>query len=581
VADRLVARASDAADGPSPEDVVFDRLRSALPGAVRLHRNVRWVAAPGDGPNADGETDLLLVDPDRGLLVIEVKGGTIRVDGAGRWYAGHRLLEMSPAAQAERGKRRLVALFTGDADWIGGPPRAGHAVAFPGVDWASLGPGARSLSLDTPRDLVLDAEDLETDASARAAVERLWSFWLGSGGRGEPIPARDVDLMDRSIARPAELRPLLRREVDEGEREVRQLTAQQMWLLDALGERNRRVAISGGAGTGKTEVAAEKARRLARDGYRTLLLCFNQPLARRFRDDDRLAELIATGRLDALTFHELALRLDSAAGLRPPGPPPADAAALQAWFEATVDALDDAIAVVPDRWHAIVVDEGQDFAIGWLESIAFLLEDRADDVYFVFHDPGQGLYREDEVDALGFTPMTLPMNCRNPQAIHALAERFAHGATPSDAIRSDGPAPEIVEADGAAATVEAVRLALHRTLVEGKVPPWRVVVLVGTALWKSPVWRARTFGNAVLWNGSVDDDGHSLGLSLDAVPDQPSDTVLCETIHRFKGLDREVVILADLRADDPRLDRLLYIGITRAREHLVVVAPPDVCARLR
>lgn len=568
-------------DGPSPEDVVFDRLRSALPASVRLHRNVRWIAAAGDGPNADGETDILIVDPARGLLVVEVKGGVIRVDGRGRWYAGHRHLDLSPAAQAERGKHRLVALFTGEAGWVGGAPGCGHGVAFPGVDWASLGPGAHALALDTPRPIVIDAEDLDSDASAREAVERLWAFWLGHGSPGVPLPEHDVDLIERSIARPIELRPLLRREVEEGEREVRALTDQQKRILDALGTRNRRVAISGGAGTGKTELAAEKARRLARDGYRTLLLCFNQPLARRFRDDDALAELIAAGRLEALTFHELARRLDEAAGVLPPEPPAGDPTALQAWFDAIADALDDAIPLVPDRWHAIVVDEGQDFALGWLESLAFLLEDPLEDVLFVFHDPGQGLYRDDEVDALGLTSLTLPTNCRNPQSIHALAERFAHGATPSEAVRADGPAPEIVEATDAVETVDAVRVALHRTLVDGKVPPWKVAVLVGTALWKSPVWRARRFGNAVLWNGSVDDAGHSLGLSLDAVPDQPSDTVLCETIHRFKGLDREVVILADLRVDDQRLDRLLYIGITRAREHLVVVAPPDVCARLR
>lgn len=581
MADHRSVRASGGDDGPSPEDVVFDRLRSALPASVRLHRNVRWVAAAGDGPNADGETDVLVVDPERGLLVIEVKGGTIRIDGEGCWYAGHRHLEMSPAAQAERGKHRLVALFTGDPDWVGGPPLCGHGVAFPGVDWASLGPGAHALALDTPRPIVIDAEDLDSDASARAAVERLWAFWLGPGGRGQPLLERDLELIERSIARPVELRPLLRREVDEGEWEVRALTDQQMRLLDALGTRNRRVSISGGAGTGKTELAAEKARRLARDGYRTLLICFNQPLARRFRDDEALAELIAAGRLDAMTFHELARRLDIAAGVLPPEPAPGDPAALQAWFDATADALDDAIPLVPDRWHAIVVDEGQDFARGWLETLAFLLEDPVEDVLFVFHDPGQSLYREDEVDSLGLTALTLPINCRNPQAIHALAERFAGGATPSDAVRSDGAAPEIVEAVDAAETVDAVRVALHRALVGGRVPPWKVVVLVGTALAKSPVWRARCFGNAVLWNGSVDDAGHSLGLSLDAVPEQPSDTVLCETIHRFKGLDREVVILADLRSDDARLDRLLYIGITRAREHLVVVAPPDVCARLR
>jgi hypothetical protein len=42
-----------------------------------------------------------------------------------------------------------------------------------------------------------------------------------------------------------------------------------------------------------------------------------------------------------------------------------------------------------------------------------------------------------------------------------------------------------------------------------------------------------------------------------------------------------VVVLVELAADDKRLERLLYIGASRARHHLVVVASTEVLARLR
>jgi len=51
-----------------------------------------------------------------------------------------------------------------------------------------------------------------------------------------------------------------------------------MTLLDNLAAHNR-AAIEGAAGTGKTVLAMEKARRLATTGRRVLLLCFNSPLA--------------------------------------------------------------------------------------------------------------------------------------------------------------------------------------------------------------------------------------------------------------------------------------------------------------
>ena len=81
----------------------------------------------------------------------------------------------------------------------------------------------------------------------------------------------------------------------------------------------------------------------------------------------------------------------------------------------------------------------------------------------------------------------------------------------------------------------------------------------------------RQFGNEVLGNPAVDDAGHHLGQSSHLIPDLPSDVILCDTIRRFKGLERPVVILVELKADDPRLARLLYVGASRARQHLVVI----------
>jgi superfamily I DNA/RNA helicase len=85
----------------------------------------------------------------------------------------------------------------------------------------------------------------------------------------------------------------------------------------------------------------------------------------------------------------------------------------------------------------------------------------------------------------------------------------------------------------------------------------------------------------VLWNGGVDDAGRSRGFSADQVPDQPPGTILCESIYRFKGLERDVVVLVEIRPDDERLERLLYVGATRAKHHLVVIAPPALARSLR
>jgi superfamily I DNA/RNA helicase len=51
--------------------------------------------------------------------------------------------------------------------------------------------------------------------------------------------------------------------------------------------------------------------------------------------------------------------------------------------------------------------------------------------------------------------------------------------------------------------------------------------------------------------------------------------VVVQTVHRFKGLERAVVILADVDELSPaHLDQVMYVGLTRARVHAIVVHVP-------
>jgi ATP-dependent exoDNAse (exonuclease V) alpha subunit len=58
--------------------------------------------------------------------------------------------------------------------------------------------------------------------------------------------------------------------------------------------------------------------------------------------------------------------------------------------------------------------------------------------------------------------------------------------------------------------------------------------------------------------------------------------ILFDTIRRFKGLERPVIVLVELGgAEAKMLDRLLYVGASRARQHLVVIGTSEVLDRLR
>ncbi len=102
-------------------------------------------------------------------------------------------------------------------------------------------------------------------------------------------------------------------------------------------------------------------------------------------------------------------------------------------------ALEEALPTVGGRYHAVVVDEGQDFDRRWLDLLYVMLTDPDHDVLYVFHDPEQALYREDVVDSLGLPPYYLEVNCRNTGPIHSFAARHAPGLAHASGCARTGP----------------------------------------------------------------------------------------------------------------------------------------------
>jgi hypothetical protein len=568
--------------GEVAERLVVERVRAVLPPSVAVISNLSWTLRER-GYVREGEADVVIGDPERGILVIEVKAGQIRRDATGTWWAGPNRLPRSPFKQASDSRHSLVKKLCELPGWPAGlEPIAGQAVAFPNAELDSMRGRLGLLGPDAEPGLIAD-QSMFVDNEAGAAelkefLARAFESWSGSSDTQPPGKA-GIDLLVAMMEEPFEITPMLRNEIAEGEPKVVKLTAEQFSLLHTL-RGIRRASIIGGAGTGKTMIAAEKASRLAREGFRTLLVCFNSPLAGMLAEE--VADVAdATGLLEVKTFHQLCEDLGREAGVLGPRPTPVR----QPWFDVTVPrALDDAIAKLGPRYHAIVVDEGQDFDAGWLLSLEGLLFGGREDVLYVFHDPAQALFREDSVGGLGLDEYPLAINCRNAQPIHALIQRFAGEGLSAEALRQDGRLPELVEADGPQATIKALRTALHQLRVNEGVKPWDIAVLTGARLEDSPVWHVpgRQFGNEVLGNPAVDDAGRSLGAPAQDVPELPSDMILCDTIRRFKGLERPVIILVELSTNDAKmLDRLLYVGGSRARQHLVVIGPPGVLDRLR
>ena len=355
-----------------------------------------------------------------------------------------------------------------------------------------------------------------------------------------------------------ELRPLLSTEIEAERQEMLRLTEEQFRLLDFLG-RNRRVAISGCAGSGKTTLAVEKARRLAEQGFRVLLTCFNVNLAEFLRGDETLPR-----HLDIVSFHKLASDLCRRARLSYSGP------ADDRYFDEVLpEQLMRAVDQLGPQYEAIIVDEGQDFRDNWWLPLQCLLHDPDHGCLYIFFDDNQNLYHAAHRLPLELAPFPLTRNCRNTQQIHHSVMRFYRSdRTPE----TQGPVGRPVELYAYHEEQELKRLlrqVLHHLVVEEGLSTTDVVVLTPKSRERSCLWRLGMLGNFRLtdqWTAA-------------------SGEVLCSTVHSFKGLESPVVILAEIEPHAAQdLESILYVGYSRACHHLVALAsaalPGDMQRRL-
>ncbi len=521
-------------DAPDSERKVFAAFERHLPRDWTVFHSRRLVLPRQGHPAIERELDFLIIDPARGLLALEVKGGVeIGRDSEG-WYSGrdprHRI--KAPGAQVQRAKHGLAEYLRART----AVPSFGWGVVFPDAE------SPESLGPDLPRQLVIDRSDLQW---ADKAVDGVFDAAVGVGS---PLSAAAVAKMVQLLAPRVSLAPSLAATVNEDAATLVRLTAEQFDILEMLSAFPR-VGVSGGAGTGKTLVAMERARRLAAEGRRVLLLCYNRGLA---------AHL--TPRADGFTvstFHSLCDALAKSAALPwPTAPAGADAQVF--WREEAPTLLLQALEQLPDeRFDAVVVDEAQDFLEYWWVAVERLLRRPKEDTLWVFVDPRQNIYGGSAWEALGLYTVPLAFNCRNTGRI----ARYAYGLVRAEPKLRPGT-PEGLEVSVERCSnehemLDAVRRALHRIVGEGHLPPDGVVVLSPRSERTSAVWRTRTFGN----------------LHLVPYPSAPAPgQVQFATLQRFKGLEADAVVLCETEKGHPNSsEQHLYVAASRAR-HVLAVA---------
>jgi Nuclease-related domain len=522
------------------ERVVARVLESALRDSDRLWANQR---VTDDLKNA--EVDFFIAMPGAGFAVLEVKGGQITHNGE-HWLQtaqNGKSKRIDPVTQAREGMYGLRRYVETDPRWGSrGRIRWAHAVVFP---FTSI---ADDFALpDCPRHMVFGRDDLD------GLVERIAAIALRQESSCR-VPTYDDVLVLDDIMRG---RGLPQADVISlaAERDAMsdRLTEQQGMLLE-VSTLMRRIEIRGGAGSGKTWLAMEQARRLRKDGRRVALVCYSRGLAAYF---ERVTSVWGRRERPSYvgTFHGLGIE-EWGAEPSPAGDDDSD------YWEQRLPEMMVSIAAgldVGKRFDAIVVDEAQDFADQWWPAVVAALKEPETGSLSIFSDEGQRVFAR-----FGGVPecqavFVLEQNLRNTRQI---AETFQPlGLTRMRLRGGEGPRVRFVPCTADEA-IGAADEAVDAVLDAGWRPQDVALLTTGS---RHPEQAARQAeGQDEYWASFWDDDqvfyGHVLG---------------------FKGLERRVIVLA-VNESEPR-DRAkerLYVGLSRARDELVVCGDLDYIARV-
>jgi len=361
---------------------------------------------------------------------------------------------------------------------------------------------------------------------------------------------------------------------------VRVMDLQQEQLAKSMGDGHR--VIHGVAGSGKTLILGYRCLHLAQAVTKPILvLCFNITLAARLRSF--IAEKGIEEKVQVHHFHEWCglqrktYNVDMIKGDAP-------------YWEREVETVIQAVEkdqIPRAQYSAVMIDEGHDFEQEWLKLIVQMIDPDTNSLLLLYDD-AQSIYKKRSlkfplssagIEARGRTTI-LRLNYRNTREILSFAYDFAKDFLQAqdadddhipliapEVAGSSGPPPQFRKFDNFNDEAYYIARCVRKWHVTGQ-PLNNIAVIYGHHGQAETLQRAlRVAGVPCSW----------LKTSADKKRyDANADSVALLTRQSSKGLEFETVVLGGLgglKDDEKSLEyevRLLYVGVTRARQKLMM-----------
>lgn len=354
-----------------------------LPEHVEIFHSRSFYVLDGREKMSEGEIDIVVLDKQKGFLVIEVKAGTIQYNPQSKNFfrTEDQASITDPFAQASKGLHALEQKIKeqyGDCNC-----RRGFAVALPDSK-------EKVNNLLYDRSVIFFYDDLKQDLEKRVSH-------LLEAQPNAPVMAEGLYQTIKNILI-GEFKCMrsLTRDIAEEEAAIVHATETQIKALGMFSQYSR-AAFSGVAGSGKTMLALAHAISQAEQGKKVLFTCFNKDLSTFINMRKDLPK-----QLTIKHFHELGYELVIKKDViwLEPGEECNDDFWKRKFTGKVVRAIDKMTEA--EKFDSIIVDEAQDFQHvtfdaeaydDWWIALRLLMKDPDKGSIWAFYDSRQCLYQ--------------------------------------------------------------------------------------------------------------------------------------------------------------------------------------------
>lgn len=520
------------------ERQIFNSL-NGLPDDWNIYYSVNWQKRSRRGKITWGEADFLIFNKQYGILVIEVKSGGIAFI-EGKWiqtrldtYEKNTMKD--PFRQADRNKYAIKEeveniLNLEEECFID------KAVWFPSIKRKSL--QDNKLPLEARKEIILTQEDL---VNPLASLKKVFNYYQSN--RFTNISKQTVKKIKNIIMPNFKLVPSASNIKDEANYVLYQLTNEQSKVLDFISNQNT-VAIEGSAGTGKTFIAVEQARRCSKFG-KVLFLCFNRFLKEHLKKNCKREnvdyETISAFLAQYAKGQDIYNKENSIEVLK------------------TIDL---------SKYKYIIIDETQDFD-EYILNLIYLKCIRNKIKLLIFYDKNQLIFQDSvpEIIKNFDCKLTLLKNCRNTERIAESINTIFDIPFNMNEINVLGKKPVLHYSNDSNGLIISIEKVIRKYTEDKMYKNTDITILTLKTVEKSILTEIKSIA----------------GYKISTVYNEKD--IFFTTAKKFKGLESNIVIVVDFnfeKYNDEEYKRNLYVALSRARQKLDVftVASDDEIKRI-